>query len=66
MVWHYRNADPDFGAWQAKELLDHLESVLQGTPVEVVSGGTGEPATSASHSNEAIATRRTVLQFDIT
>ena len=40
VVWHYRNADPDFGAWQAKELLDHLESVLQGTPVEVVSGGT--------------------------
>jgi trehalose 6-phosphate synthase/phosphatase len=37
-VWHYRDADPDFGAWQAKELLDHLESVLQSDPVEVSAG----------------------------
>ena len=38
VVWHYRNADPDFGRWQAKELVDHLEGVLQGAPVEVVAG----------------------------
>jgi len=37
-VWHYRDADPDFGAWQAKELLDHLESVLQSDPVDVIAG----------------------------
>lgn len=37
-VWHYRDADPDFGAWQAKELLDHLESVLHGDPVDVIAG----------------------------
>ena len=24
-VWHYRDTDPDFGQWQAKELLDHME-----------------------------------------
>jgi len=38
VVWHYQDADPDFGSWQAKELLDHLESVLTNEPVEVVSG----------------------------
>lgn len=38
LVWHYRDADPDFGAWQAKELLDHLEDVLASEPAEVVTG----------------------------
>ncbi|KAF3792940.1 Alphaalpha-trehalose-phosphate synthase UDP-forming 5 [Nymphaea thermarum] len=38
LVWHYRYADPDFGACQAKELLDHLESVLANEPVSVKSG----------------------------
>ncbi|KXZ45849.1 hypothetical protein GPECTOR_50g643 [Gonium pectorale] len=38
LVWHYRDADPDFGAWQAKELLDHLEGVLSNKPVELVGG----------------------------
>lgn len=40
LVWHYRDADPDFGSWQAKELLDHLEGVLSNEPVEVVPGQT--------------------------
>ena len=35
LVWHHKDADPDFGAWQAKELLDHLESVLANDPVVV-------------------------------
>lgn len=38
LVWHYQYADPDFGACQAKELLDHLESVLANEPVSVKSG----------------------------
>ncbi|GFR42321.1 hypothetical protein Agub_g3228 [Astrephomene gubernaculifera] len=38
LVWNYRDADPDFGAWQAKELLDHLEGVLSNKPVEIVGG----------------------------
>ncbi|KIY92365.1 hypothetical protein MNEG_15598, partial [Monoraphidium neglectum] len=40
LVWHYRDADPDFGNWQAKELMDHLEDVLSNMPVEVSSGNT--------------------------
>ncbi|XLS59637.1 hypothetical protein HN51_009392 [Arachis hypogaea] len=32
LVWHHQDADPDFGSCQAKELLDHLESVLANEP----------------------------------
>ncbi|ERN11370.1 alpha,alpha-trehalose-phosphate synthase [UDP-forming] 6 [Amborella trichopoda] len=38
LVWHYQDADPDFGSCQSKELLDHLESVLANEPVSVKSG----------------------------
>jgi hypothetical protein len=41
LVWHYRDADPDFGNWQAKELMDHLEDVLSNVPVEVRCWGGG-------------------------
>lgn len=38
MVWHHQEADPYFGSCQAKELLDHLESVLANEPVVVIRG----------------------------
>ncbi|KAK4796562.1 hypothetical protein SAY86_028888 [Trapa natans] len=38
IVWHHRDADPGFGSSQAKEMLDHLESVLANEPVAVKSG----------------------------
>lgn len=38
LVWNYQLADPDFGSCQAKELHDHLESVLANEPVSVKSG----------------------------
>ncbi|GMH01299.1 hypothetical protein Nepgr_003138 [Nepenthes gracilis] len=38
LVWHHQDADPDFGSSQAKELLDHLESVLANEPVVVSRG----------------------------
>uniref|UniRef100_A0A7N0TYI9 alpha,alpha-trehalose-phosphate synthase (UDP-forming) n=1 Tax=Kalanchoe fedtschenkoi TaxID=63787 RepID=A0A7N0TYI9_KALFE len=38
LVWQYRDADPGFGYQQAKEMLDHLESVLANEPVSVKSG----------------------------
>lgn len=38
LVWHHQDADPDFGSCQAKELLDHLESVLANEPVVVKKG----------------------------
>ncbi|XVE85601.1 hypothetical protein DITRI_Ditri17bG0103400 [Diplodiscus trichospermus] len=38
LAWCYEDADPDFGSCQAKELLDHLESVLANEPVTVKRG----------------------------
>ncbi|KAJ3671015.1 hypothetical protein LUZ60_008441 [Juncus effusus] len=38
LVWHHQDADPGFGSAQAKELLDHLESVMANEPVSVKSG----------------------------
>ncbi|KAG8087509.1 hypothetical protein GUJ93_ZPchr0010g9373 [Zizania palustris] len=38
LVWHYDEADPDFGSCQAKELQDHLLNVLANEPVSVKSG----------------------------
>ncbi|KAK3440026.1 hypothetical protein EUGRSUZ_B00354 [Eucalyptus grandis] len=38
LVWHYQDADPDFGSFQAMELLDHLENVLSNEPVVVKKG----------------------------
>lgn len=38
LVWHYLAADPEFGVWQAKEMHDHLESLLSPFNVQVVNG----------------------------
>jgi trehalose 6-phosphate synthase/phosphatase len=38
LVWHYEKADPKLGPCQAKELQDHLQSVLVNEPVCVKSG----------------------------
>ncbi|MCO5608763.1 hypothetical protein L7F22_062979 [Adiantum nelumboides] len=38
LVWHHQEVDLDFGSWQAKELLDDLESVLANQCVTVKSG----------------------------
>jgi trehalose 6-phosphate synthase/phosphatase len=38
IVWHYLDADHDFGSCQAKELVDHLERVLSNEPVGVKCG----------------------------
>jgi trehalose 6-phosphate synthase/phosphatase len=37
MVWQHQEGYLDFGSWQAKEILDHLESVLDNEPVLVKS-----------------------------
>ncbi|ORZ31987.1 glycosyltransferase family 20-domain-containing protein [Catenaria anguillulae PL171] len=38
MSWHFRNADPEFGAWQAAELQVNLEKILAHLPVSVILG----------------------------
>lgn len=38
LVWHHQDADPGFGSAQAKEILEHLESVLANEPASVKPG----------------------------
>ncbi len=36
--WHYRQAEPEYGSWRARELLVALENVLAGSTAEVLPG----------------------------
>lgn len=38
LVWHYRRADPEFGAWRARSLLDELTAMAANLPVTVHHG----------------------------
>ncbi|KAJ2083837.1 hypothetical protein H4R24_000489 [Coemansia sp. RSA 988] len=39
IAWHYRNADPEYGEFQAKECMNHLEdAIVSKLPVEIVYG----------------------------
>jgi len=38
LVWHYRNADPEFGTWKANELMGELMELASNLPVEIHHG----------------------------
>ena len=38
IAWHYREAEPEYGAWRARELLNDLQQQLAGEPAEVLLG----------------------------
>ena len=38
VTWHYRQAEPEYGAWRARELLVAIEQLLPGSPAEVLLG----------------------------
>lgn len=38
LVWHYRKADPEFGLWRARSLLDELTVMAANLPVTVHHG----------------------------
>lgn len=38
LAWHYRSAEPEFGLFQAKELLNELEELLRKRPFSVLRG----------------------------
>ncbi|CAM9455163.1 unnamed protein product, partial [Laminaria digitata] len=38
LTWHYRDADPHFGLWQAKDMQIHMEDVLSNLPLEILQG----------------------------
>lgn len=39
VLWQYRDADPEFGYLQARELEDHLSNVLRSFAVDILHGG---------------------------
>jgi len=42
VLWQYRDADPEFGHLQAKEIEDHLVNVLRNFPVDILHAGMEE------------------------
>ena len=38
VAWHYRQAEPEYGTWRARELLDTLDQLLPGISAEVLHG----------------------------
>ncbi len=38
LVWHYRNSDPEFGEWKARQLVSELQEMLSNLPVEIHHG----------------------------
>jgi trehalose 6-phosphate synthase/phosphatase len=38
VTWHYRQAEPEYGAWRARELLPAVETLLRGAPAEIMLG----------------------------
>jgi trehalose 6-phosphate synthase/phosphatase len=38
VAWHYRQAEPEYGSWRARELLNDLHQHLAGAPAEVLTG----------------------------
>ena len=42
VLWQYRDADPEFGFLQARELEDHLSNVLRSFAVDILHGGVEE------------------------
>ncbi|HEY4348699.1 MAG TPA: bifunctional alpha,alpha-trehalose-phosphate synthase (UDP-forming)/trehalose-phosphatase [Gaiellaceae bacterium] len=38
LAWHYREAEPEYGSWRARELLVALGNLLAGAPAEVLPG----------------------------
>jgi trehalose 6-phosphate synthase/phosphatase len=38
VTWHYRQAEPEYGSWRARELLMAIEQLLPGVPAEILSG----------------------------
>jgi trehalose 6-phosphate synthase/phosphatase len=38
VAWHYRQAEPEYGSWRARELLNDLHQHLQGAAAEILQG----------------------------
>jgi trehalose 6-phosphate synthase/phosphatase len=38
VAWHYRQAEPEYGSWRARELMNDLHQHLAGAPAEILVG----------------------------
>ncbi len=67
LVWHYRNTDPEFGAWKAHQLAVELEALMANEPVEIRHGRKIIEASAATISKGA-AVRRLLREksYDLT
>ena len=60
LAWHYRQADPEFGEWLAKELADTLHAQLAGTDLAILLGNkVVEVRYAWANKGEALAAGRT-------
>ena len=57
IVWHYRRADPEFGAWKANALAVELKSILGSEPVEIRLGKKIVEVTAAQVTKGAAVSR---------
>jgi trehalose 6-phosphate synthase/phosphatase len=57
LVWHYRNTDPEFGAWKAHQLAVELGSIMANEPVEIRHGRKIIEASAAQISKGAAVRR---------
>jgi trehalose 6-phosphate synthase/phosphatase len=57
LVWHYRNTDPEFGAWKANQFAAELESLMANQPVEIRHGRKIIEASAAEISKGAAVRR---------
>ncbi|MGH7935743.1 MAG: trehalose-phosphatase, partial [Chthoniobacterales bacterium] len=67
LVWHYRNTDPEFGAWKAHQLAVELGAIMANEPVEIRHGRKIIEASAAQISKGA-AVRRLLQEkrYDLT
>jgi trehalose 6-phosphate synthase/phosphatase len=66
IVWHYRNTDPEFGAWKAHQLAVELGAIMANEPVEIRHGRKIIEASAATISKGA-AVRRLLkeIKYDL-
>jgi trehalose 6-phosphate synthase/phosphatase len=62
LVWHYRKANPEFGAWKARQLADELAAVTANKPIQVRHGKTIVEVSAGQISKGAAVAQ--VLQAD--
>ena len=63
LVWHYRQADLEFGKWKAKQLVDELSIVAANNPIQVRHGRKIVEVASA-HVNKGAAVLRMLAGRD--